>query len=405
VSNSTDRASTRTDHIFQFLNEEISQLFAEQAQPGWTLWAVLGALATVLWLLSQELEAHTFSTENVSLLLLVFSMSSDVLRVGVEQISPDTKQSRTGRFQFSRQFLSSTRLSFYWELVRGMLFVGIVVTYSTGIRIDHWVAALYYSGVLILMSSLGIGLSYSKMPIDLGRLGITLKEKIVVTVTLLVPTAWGLFGYVQHLSDLSSAPSITDYRLGALLLAILVLVEVLTTRSTPSPLISSLREIRRDLICNKIDTNTAIEQVDIALLGLRVNDFLQEEISSFLRTNSVWHNSVKDVRDQFEELSSGLPDRPTKEQSTAILSTYESIVTNLKETQSEWNTVTQHLKSFLKRTRYLRFVGSGKDWEKIMGKAEKVVKDSYEEIKELSSIHKACLDQLKRLDDQGQLHR
>jgi hypothetical protein len=48
--------------LIDLINRETDQIESEQKRPGWTPWALLGALATLLWLLMKEM-AREFNSE------------------------------------------------------------------------------------------------------------------------------------------------------------------------------------------------------------------------------------------------------------------------------------------------------------------------------------------------------
>jgi hypothetical protein len=50
---------------------EIERIESEQSRPGWTLWAVYGTIASLLWLLGKEYEKGHVDIFNVAQLLLV----------------------------------------------------------------------------------------------------------------------------------------------------------------------------------------------------------------------------------------------------------------------------------------------------------------------------------------------
>src|SRR5579859_576745 len=58
------------ESILGFLNAEIARITTEQQQPGWSKWALTGALATVGWLLLSEWGAQKYNATNVDALVI-----------------------------------------------------------------------------------------------------------------------------------------------------------------------------------------------------------------------------------------------------------------------------------------------------------------------------------------------
>ena len=61
---------------------------SEQKQPGWTLWAVFGGIASCLGLLSQQWENGGVKVADAAQLLLLASMIRDILHYARRQLSP-----------------------------------------------------------------------------------------------------------------------------------------------------------------------------------------------------------------------------------------------------------------------------------------------------------------------------
>lgn len=129
VNNETATQKATTPDVLQYLNQEINQLLADQKQPGWTVWALLGALATTLWLLSEELGAPSVSVSNSLLLFLVFSISLHILGLLKHMVSqPKTRgMELTGRFQFTHHQFGPTRVTGFVVLAELSLFLWISV--------------------------------------------------------------------------------------------------------------------------------------------------------------------------------------------------------------------------------------------------------------------------------------
>lgn len=72
--------SLEIDRIIHFLECEISSRRSEAMRPGWTTWAILGAMASLLWLMFSVLDTNEFiSWRNILYITLLLSVSFDFL--------------------------------------------------------------------------------------------------------------------------------------------------------------------------------------------------------------------------------------------------------------------------------------------------------------------------------------
>lgn len=325
VNNETATQKATTPDVLQYLNQEINQLLADQKQPGWTVWALLGALATTLWLLSEELGAPSVSVSNSLLLFLVFSISLHILGLLKHMVSqPKTRgMELTGRFQFTHHQFGPTRVTGFVVLAELSLFLWISVRYSEKVSAVHFWAGILYLGTAALLVLFVIVLSYLRLP--LPQSSTRNKYEVVPYIFLVITGCLFVFGYASALSTQVPTLNVSDYRVGALLLVTSFLIQKLSGQSTQSPLISSLRDIRRDLVCGRQELKAAIDQIDVALLGLKVHDVLQEEVSTLLKSHSDYRSILRKLNVQTQALASTLPNQPTGEELIVARATLKSI--------------------------------------------------------------------------------
>ena len=54
----------RINQLVQLLEFEIDQIRADERQPGWTRWAIFGALTSLTWLAINQIEAYRLGATN-----------------------------------------------------------------------------------------------------------------------------------------------------------------------------------------------------------------------------------------------------------------------------------------------------------------------------------------------------
>ena len=59
------------EKFLDFLDDEIENVQQEIKKSGWTIWALIGGLASLVWLFLDELGKNDFNFNNILILLLV----------------------------------------------------------------------------------------------------------------------------------------------------------------------------------------------------------------------------------------------------------------------------------------------------------------------------------------------
>jgi hypothetical protein len=273
--------------VLEGLDAEISRLVEEQRAPGWTNWAVLAGVGTLLWAIA-GLE-HVRYTRSLLLLVVAMSLTVDLLLHLRNWLSP----SEQGPARFvSTKSVAPQRLFFVTYMLRSAALVWAVLWIS-----DDWydvaVVAVIWAygwnglvlGLFPLISSwidnpLPVGsIDTSKMASPTVAVGATL-HKWSVDLALIVGTL--AFGSAALSAWRAGAYAVDDLRFAGAIVAIVFLAGKIVS-DVPNATVNALIAIRRDLAFNFIDASTAINQADIALWGKRFSDVVQKEVSAFLR--------------------------------------------------------------------------------------------------------------------------
>lgn len=123
-SNIAQETSEEFNRIIELLEFEITQIRTEESQPGWTTWALLGGLATTLWLFALEIENHGANLQTTLFLFLVFSLTLDTLKLLHRLISPSSSFLKSAfRFQSAYSQLSQTRASILLDIARSVVLI------------------------------------------------------------------------------------------------------------------------------------------------------------------------------------------------------------------------------------------------------------------------------------------
>jgi len=124
------------NNVLKLIEVEIGDLRNAQNRQGWTLWALLGSLATSLWLLSSEVSTKTVSARKIGISVLCFSFLIDVIRFIYHVINPNLK--RDGYSALPSQFLLGRHLEFFGAAIRQsvLLVLCVILVFTNSLLFD-----------------------------------------------------------------------------------------------------------------------------------------------------------------------------------------------------------------------------------------------------------------------------
>lgn len=262
--------------ILNIIDNEIKYLQQEYSRPGWTVWGIWGALAAFTWMLLDELHFGCYNLYNCFYFLLTFLIFFDLLQVIGAYISENGTDLKQKRFYFLNQIVGGKREFILVLLLR----TGLVL--SLGYAFRNYVHSLFYYLFLFYYSSLGLltavffVLSFTRIPIAIA------KQISVVNLVNLIIELTIFIGYATPWRNLYHFMTLSDYRIGALLTAMVYLL-ILFFRNIRPPLFGELLELRRDIILGYVDQYSAMVQIKIILYGLEFSDLLQQYLGNILR--------------------------------------------------------------------------------------------------------------------------
>jgi len=105
---------------------------------------------------------------------------------------------------------------------------------------------------------------------------------LIFVLILFIIGCYSFIGILNSSTSLYNKDYQTEYRIAGLLIAAFIICKKLLEEDMPNPLLHTLILIRRNLLLNRTTTETAIEQIDTTLLGLKVSDILQKDLAIML---------------------------------------------------------------------------------------------------------------------------
>jgi len=266
---------------------EIERIESEQSRPGWTLWAVYGTIASLLWLLGNEYEKGHVDIFNVAQLLLVLWIVRDVVHYSTRQLAPVRHRPYPSpkRFVPATAHFSPSEMFFYWIRFVALFFLSLLL--MSKIKWFFSVPLLLFYGLMSLIVAIGLIVATYYDPLVITKhvpqKRIADNRKIVITWCLITISI--LISAIAHLNYLSRYPdlvSLSDLRSAGLLLVLFTILPKSFESEKNKPILGSLTEIRRDLAFGRLSPESGLRNADIAIRGLLIEEKLQEELSAAL---------------------------------------------------------------------------------------------------------------------------
>jgi len=299
-----------------FLNTEIDNLRNEIQRPGWTTWALTGALAALIWILIDLVEQGGYSLKPVASLLLAiwFLAYSHTFIKGY--ISPDlTSHSRRGRFMPT--YMVSANVSGIILSLAQLVFLTIVVhRFSTELGSSATIISLAAVSLLLFFALAALVAILARFPIPFNA-----RNRLSAILPIMCSTAM-LVSVWYHLRFLWISPggtTVYDVRFAVVIAAIFYVSSRLVSVPRGALTLDVLATVRREFLFGRIELDTAMRQADIALAGMRASDLLESYVAKVLslyRDASAEYNKSVALLDQLEKLQSEIREEPLPKQLT-----------------------------------------------------------------------------------------
>ena len=288
--------------ILGALDNEIASIEKEQAFPGWTKWTFYGGFATLIWMTIAEVEKQGFSFPNAALVLIFCSVFVDLAEYFVAMVKPSSARTRTiNRFKLSSHELSGSRLGTTGTVLRlSALLAAYYFLRNSPLQYNSGWFMWFYCVVLIF-ETFGFILSFFGVPVNIHS-PLPTWGKCVRPFLIFVPLSIAFYQAAAKVFFTQSSFTASDFRLGLLATVFLWLLPVSLSHATRNqPLLESLKDVRRDLAFDRIDAGAALRQADIALDGMRVDDYFQADLQKVLQHFDTASKSMRELQERIQE--------------------------------------------------------------------------------------------------------
>lgn len=270
----------KTDRLIKLLDSEIERIRSDDQSPGWTTWALLAAVATIVSIFLTELDNNDPNWVHVFAVFLCMQVSMDILWLFFPRKEKDDRRQPIPRFEHTDSTIALARPLMCMFLIRlvFLIYLYFLLDSPRGILMAGFIL---WNGFLAAIVIGGLVLSAMRLPVP-TRMSQSTRSKQILNLVVFGISLVALSASVQIIRSLHPLPTVFEVELAAIMSAALLLLALLVKRRKSSRMLPALYEIRRDLALDRIDYEAAANQADIALSGLRVTDVLQDLVAEIL---------------------------------------------------------------------------------------------------------------------------
>ncbi|MCX5847247.1 MAG: hypothetical protein NTW12_12975 [Deltaproteobacteria bacterium] len=293
--------NSQKDQFVKYLDSEIIYLDKTLMRPGWTKWAIIGSIATVIWIIINRLDAGKYLIGNIVIITVSISLCIDIyqiIKIFVPKINLPLHEKR---FSFSTYVLGSNRAYLTLHLMRASLVI-IIIYLMSNIPSQITKYSIYISNIMQGTAILSLILcSFFMLPMPLYE-SKNMRSKSInfILLVMLLCSIVGLWGLIELLRVSRDSISIEDIQIPFLVYAIYYLFMLLTYCSQEYPLINKLVNIKRFLVFNKISLEDARKQAEIAITGLKISEIFQDIINEIISDFQLFNECVDKLSMKFE---------------------------------------------------------------------------------------------------------
>ncbi|MBA7532364.1 hypothetical protein ES705_24590 [subsurface metagenome] len=295
ISETKNNIPSRAE-ILQSIDVEIDNGRKDQQLRGWTSWAILGAIAVIIWSMLIVIEGARFSIYHIFLIFVILLVADDLIDLISGAITPIRSEPTTStRFYRFSQILGANRLFLLCYFARSLTLsiMGFIFYYCV-IRISAIMFVCYY-GFTSFGAIVVFVLSFTRLPVSLQITNrwVSINKLIIVFIILI--------GYVNFWWKTKDILLMSEYKVGLLLAAFAFLLFRLVVSTHGSWLHLQLVALRRNFALGDIDSISALRQLDITLRGMEMSDILQHDLGEILRLIEIVQREVSGARKILDE--------------------------------------------------------------------------------------------------------
>lgn len=292
----------KRNQLFTLLNEEINNINYEHSKSGWTIWALLAALSTVIWVTLNQIEILKPDWKNVQITLVIISFGVHVVISTNGLLNSKSSNSKNFRYRTGSELFSKKSKTAVLRVLWCLLILYFV--YNQQSLISH---LTYILSVIILFQNIIASIVIWSMPMQKNVIlfqdansGLITKTKInwliyLIISSLLIISIYCLCKWLQVL-NLYTTNLISDTKISILLFAVYFITTLIYSQFYNSKLLENLSDIRRDLVLTNKTDEEITDELDAAVRGHKIEKFTDTEFSQVLKSLENFHSEISNAK-------------------------------------------------------------------------------------------------------------
>jgi hypothetical protein len=261
--------------ILKGLDGEIERLRLERQEPGLNNWALLAGIGALLWTASSSLDTLRFTRGLLAALIALSVLLDAILTTTVLASNHHDNAIRYKPFADT----APNRVIAILGILRAVCIIAAVIWLSGSWHAVASLAALASYGIQTIFLLMAIAYSFSTYASRPSKMTWTIAAAVGTFAIADFYVSWRMSVLMWSAWRAGQLGANELHFVGALVAAI-YLVSLLK-EATPNASLRLLYLTRRELAFGRIGVDKAIEQGEIAVLGFKLEQFVQDEIAEF----------------------------------------------------------------------------------------------------------------------------
>lgn len=267
ASATSPSAALTREELLEALDKDMETIAASQSAAGLNDWAILGALAALLWFALDAWEQGHFVLRNVLILTLTLTITWDWLKRMAAQLdsSPLAEVQMENRFLSLPGLLGTTRTNIIFGLAKKSFFLAVVFYLKSPFLL--WLQIYFCMDVF--GSILALAISYWGDLPEISRENKFIPRYAIragLVFTAVLPAGIGVFAW--GIVWLNAAGLTThDWRMGLVFSALIYLMSLAVQNRISTHFLNAYKTIRRNLAYGHISLEDARNQADLLSVG------------------------------------------------------------------------------------------------------------------------------------------
>jgi hypothetical protein len=290
--------------LIRIIEKETDEIKAGDTRSGWTSWAMLGGIAAALLLLFGETrKLQSFPTQEVETIGLGGLFLYNIAVLSLRVLYPNETFVKPGRIRWSNDAYFSFIPSAIYSLL--LIFGTIVVAIALPFPILTKSIIVAASTLWALLTGLLLVLSKIRFPFGNNR--VSRKSGLVISLVTLLFSILALGVLATPMKMPIGEAATLPYILAGLILSITLLIGNLIHTMAPSRLLSSLQDLRNDIVFLRVEIDEALRRYETLKEGETLPDALQKDLSEIVNDLNVIEYAHSNMGILLHKLAQELP--------------------------------------------------------------------------------------------------